>query len=139
MAMPNQVHEAARQILEYSSDIHGALALCGRHDLTRKIIKIQKRAAWIRRMERQEVNPLTGYRHDLLNGVGSLGHVISLATNELLEDISDNDLVTIIRMAEVVVRRGHVYLDAAVNCELERGYLHQSAGSSIKGDDNECA
>lgn len=137
MGMPNQVHEAARQILEHSSDIHGALALCGRHDLTKKIIKIQKKAACIIHLEGNSgsctPNLTAGYRNDLLNSVGALGHVIGRATNELLEDVSDEDLVTIIRTAEIVVRRGHVYLDKVVERE---GYFSQT----IKGDDDdECA
>ncbi len=114
MAMPNQVHEAARQILENASDIHGALALAGRYDLVESVVKIQKKAACIIQMERPAVNPLAGYREDLLNGVETLGVVIERAFREMRADVSDEELITIIRTAEMVAKRGYAYINKSI-------------------------
>lgn len=134
MGMPNQIHEAARQIIENASDIHGALALCGRQDLMGKVISIQKKAACIIRMERPEVNPLEGCRHDVMNAFSCLEHVIT-RNQEHWPDIDGEELVTIIRMAEICVKRGHAYLDKVVAVETE-GYLKNTTEGD---DDDECA
>ena len=126
MFMPNQVYEAARQILEHSSDIHGALALTGRHDLVGGVVKIMKNASCIMQMERPEVNPLAGFRGDLMNGVATLGNVIDRAIREMREDISDEDLLTIVRLAEVVVKRGHTYMEKVIMTESEQGNMKTS-------------
>ncbi|MDO9069352.1 MAG: hypothetical protein Q7W05_12950 [Deltaproteobacteria bacterium] len=137
MGTPNLVHEAARQIIENASDIHGALALAGRFDLLKGVIKIQKKAACIIQMERPEVSPLAGYRGDLMNGVATLGNVIERAIREMREDISDEDLLTVVRLAEVVVKRGHAYMEKVVLAES--GHSLYLKNSTTGDDDDECA
>lgn len=137
MGTPNQVHEAARQIIENASDIHGALALAGRFDLLKGVIKIQKKAACIIQMERPQVSPLAGYRGDLMNGVATLGNVIERAIREMREDISDEDFLTIVRLAEVVVKRGFTYMEMVI--QAESGNSQGFENSVLGDDDDECA
>lgn len=132
MPMHNQTYEAARQIIENASDIHGALALAGRHDLVGKVIKIQKKAACIIRIERPNVNPMESCRQDVMNAIGSLGHVIN-RNLEHWPNIDGEEIITIIRLAESCVKRGHAYLDMVVREEV--GYMK----NSTDGDDDDCA
>jgi len=66
MGTPNQVYEAARQIVEHTADLHGALSLAGRFDLVTSINKIQKKAACILKLERPLRDPVAGAREDLM-------------------------------------------------------------------------
>lgn len=136
MGTPNLVHEAARQILEDASDIHGVLALAGRHDLMGSVIKIQKKAACILKLERPEVDIREGSRQDMMNAIGCLGHAINRNLDDW-PDFNGEDVVSIIRLAEMCVKRGHVWLDMVVAAEEEarnKGYMKDF----VEGDD-ECA
>lgn len=130
MCMPNQVHEAARQILETVSDIHGALALAGQQGLVEELVNIQKKAACIMKMERPELDVREGARQDMMRAIGSMGHAI----NRNLADwpnFNGEEVVLIIRMAECCVKRGQVWLDMVVKAEDElrnAGYLKNFEG-----------
>jgi hypothetical protein len=122
MGMPRQIQEAALQIIDNANDIHGALALAGRHELTAKIVRIQKSAACILKAERLGVNPLESARQDLLNAVNALYHVIQ--RNIIGDDrFSEEELVTIIRTANVLTNRGYAYMDMLVNGEEEESQV----------------
>lgn len=127
MGMPNQVHEAARQIIESASDIHGALALCGRQDLMGPVLNIQKKAACIIRLERGQVDITASCRQDMLNAIGCLGHVISRNIDDM-QNMDGEEIVTIIRMSEVLARRGHAWLDRLAMEETDV----QSVGDRIE-------
>lgn len=137
MFMPNQVHEAARQIIDDAFEITHALAQAGRYDLVKNVIKIQKKATCIIQMERPDVSPMAGYRAELMKGIATLGSMFDLTRRELREDISDDELLTVIRVAEVVVKRGNSYMDKVVQAEIERDLKLKD---SATGDDHdECA
>jgi len=125
MSMHNQTHEAARQIIESASDLHGALALAGRQDLVDNVISIRKKAACIMKMERPDEDIRERSRLDMMNAIGCLGHVI----NRNLQgwpDMNEEEIATIIHMAEVCVHRGYVWLDMVVKAE----------GDSITNDES---
>jgi hypothetical protein len=116
MGTPNQVHEAARQIIENASDIHGALSLAGRFDLVRKVLKIQKKAACIIRLERPErsqADVVAGYRADALLAMGCLGETIEQLFEKHGDAMLDDEMVTAVRTAEVFVKRALRYFEAA--------------------------
>ena len=137
MGMPNQVHEAAKQIIENASDIHGALALVGRQDLVEKVIKIQKKAACIIQLERPQANPMESCRHDVMNAIGCLGHVIQRNIDSW-PNIDGDEVVSILQLAESCVKRGHAWMDMMVR-EEEALRNEGSMENSSEGEDDACA
>jgi len=137
MGMPNQTHEAARQIIENAAEIHGALALAGRPDLVRKVIKIERKAACIIEMYRPKVDPVESCRQDVMNAIGYLGNAIN-RNLEQWTDIKEEEVINIIHLADSCVKRGYAWLDMAVNGEEQRrqeAYMK----NFTNGDDDECA
>lgn len=136
MGTQRQIQEAALQIIDNANDIHGALALAGRHELTAKVVKIQKSAACILRAERPGVNPLESARQDLMNAVNALYHVIQ--RNIIGEDrFNEEELITIIRTANVLTNRGYAYMDMVVNGEQEKAQASPAwTKTSVAGGGN---
>ncbi|MBA3007151.1 hypothetical protein KKC83_06825 [Patescibacteria group bacterium] len=110
MSTPNQTYEAARQILESVSDIHGALALAGQQELVEELVKIQKKAACIMQMERPQEDIKESCRMDMMNAIGCLAHVLN-RNLDAWPNIDGDEVVSIIRLAEQCVRRGHAWFD----------------------------
>ena len=106
--MHNQTTEAARQIMGHASDIHEALALAGRYDLSNQAVKIQKKAACIMRMQQAPGAAMTGYRVDLLNGIGCVAATIEHYQRDW-ENIDDDGIIAIARSAEVMLERVERY------------------------------
>jgi len=119
MGTPNQVYEAARQIVEHTADLHGALSLAGRFDLVTSINKIQKKAACILKLERPLRDPVAGAREDLMNAVGYLYHLLKAHVGTEEEMIMD-EIVAMTRTADVLARRGYAYLDMVTLAEEEK-------------------
>lgn len=125
MFMPNQVHEAARQILEIVSDIHGELALAGQQELVGELTRIRKKAVCIMQMERPELDIREGARQDMMNAIGSLGHAINRNLDEW-PNVNGEEVITILQLAECCVKRGQVWMEMVVAAEDElrnAGYL----------------
>jgi hypothetical protein len=135
MFMPNQVHEAARQILEIVSDLHGELALAGQQELVEDLGKIRRKAVCIMQMERPELDVRESARQDMMNAIGSLGHAINRNLEEW-PNFNGEETVIIIRLAECCVKRGQVWMEMVVAAEDElrnAGYLKDFEEGS---DDN---
>lgn len=125
MVMPNQVHEAARQILEIVSDLHGELALAGQQELVGELTRIRKKAVCIMQMERPELDVRESARQDMMNAIGSLGHAINRNLEEW-PNFNGEETVIILRLAECCVKRGQVWMEMVVAAEDElrnAGYL----------------
>ncbi len=118
MSTPNQTYEAARQILESCIDIHGALALAGQQDLVDELLKVQKKAACIMKMERPQEDITGSCRMDMMNAIGCLGHTIN-RNLDAWPNIDSDEVISIIRLAEQCVRRGHVWMSRLVADEAE--------------------
>ncbi len=143
MGMPRQIQEAALQIIANASDIHGALALAGRQDLTARIVKIQKSAACILQMERPSMDPIVSARKDMANAIGCLYHVmqrnIRRWPEKAYEEIEDEEIVTMLWLAETFVKRGYEYMKMVENAEREDGSPVQIKTNTDGGDDNDAA
>lgn len=130
MQRPEQVQEAAQQILMNASDIQGVLALEGRQDLMGTLLNIQKTAAGIMKMGlpelEQDVREIA--RRDMMRAIGSLGQAINRNLAEW-PNFNGDEVVLIIRMMECGVKRGHAWLEMAVKADEERtGYLKDLEG-----------
>jgi hypothetical protein len=132
MSMHNQTHEAARQIIERASDLHGALALAGRQDLVDNVISIRRKAACIMKMERPEEDIRERSRLDMMNAIGCLAHVINRNLDEW-PDFNGEEVVSIVRLAETCVQRGYGWLDMVAK---EDEKIHSY---SMKNNNGECA
>jgi hypothetical protein len=109
--MPQQIIEAARQIMNHASDIHEALATAGRQEEAFQALKIHKKAACIIRMQRTPEMVVAGYRNDMLSGIGVLAATIEHYERDW-ETIDDEGLITIVRVAEQMMNRVEQYFQA---------------------------
>lgn len=136
MGMPRQIQEAALQIIDNANDIHGALALAGRHELTAKVVKIQKSAACILKMERPGLDPIVSAKKDAVNAIGCLHHVMQRNIPQWPE-IEDEEIVTMLWLAETFVKRGYEYINMVENAKREEDSPAWTMTTNDGGEDND--
>lgn len=114
----NQIKEAARQILGQVSDIQAVTSLCGLGDVNLKLADIREKAAFLLEDHGTPEQILCGYNHDATAALAMFGEEL-VGRKLVCDTVDDVDLGQLVRMAEIFVRRTHVYFDRKTRAMME--------------------
>lgn len=119
MEKTNRVCDAAQNIIECASDLHGALSLAGMQEMVGQVCAIRKKAACIIRMEQPQRDPVAGAMADMMNAGGYLYQILKKQADSW-EQMDLDEIVNMARSAEILVRRSYAYLDMLAMAEGEK-------------------
>ncbi|MBL4901074.1 hypothetical protein JYT85_01465 [Desulfocapsa sp. AH-315-G09] len=116
--MNTQVKEAARQILGNISDIQEVLCMGGSDELNLKISAIRERAAFLFEGGQGTRQIIDGYQEEAQSSFTMLIEEASIHLGEN-NTMNDVELLHACRLAEIFVRRAHVYFDRKARAIME--------------------
>lgn len=114
--MNSQIQEAARQILGQVSDIQAVVSMTGLTDVNDKLADIREKAAWLFEGNNGRLKVMADYMNDAHQSLIMLGGMIHERGHGHTE-MDKADLLQLIRMAEIFVNRGRIYLNSKERIE----------------------
>jgi hypothetical protein len=108
--MNTQTQEAARQILGQVSDIQAVVSMCGMPEVNLKLTAIREKAAFLLEDHKTPEQIIEGYAGEASDALIMLGSMIT-ENGHSSAAMADDNLLQLVRVAEVFVQRSRVYFN----------------------------